>query len=171
MISSANKGEDGKVKSVTLKDGRELECDVVILGTGVRPNTKFLSGSGLEMNRDGGIVCDPFMQTNKPDIFAAGDVASIPYWPTGSRARIEHWVVALEQGTNVAFNMLDKYVPYQGIPFFWTRHYNKSMQFIGCNSVGYDKVVIKGKMKKHKFLAYYIDSQDRVVAVAGMGKA
>ena len=66
--------------------------------------------------------------------------------------------------------MLDKYVPYQGIPFFWTRHYNKSLQFIGCNSVGYEKVLIRGKMKKHKFLAYYIDSEDRVVAVAGMGK-
>ena len=155
---------------MTLKDGREIECDVVILGTGVRPNTKFLSGSGLEMNKDGGLVCDPFMQTNLPDVFAAGDVASVPYWPTGSRARIEHWVVALEQGTNVAFNMLDKYVPYSGIPFFSTRHYNKSLQFIGCNSVGYEKVVIKGKLNKHKFLAYYIDSEDRVVAVAGMGK-
>jgi len=61
LIQSANKGEDGKVKSVTLNDGREFPADVVILGTGVRPNTKFLSNSGIEMNRDGGIVCDLFM--------------------------------------------------------------------------------------------------------------
>ena len=96
MLKSANKGDDGKVKSVTLADGRELDADVVILGTGVRPATKFLQGSGVEMDRFGGIVCDPFMQTNKPDVFAAGDIASFPYWPTGSRTRIEHWVVALE---------------------------------------------------------------------------
>lgn len=61
LIKSANKGEDGKVKSVTLNDGRELPADVVILGTGVRPRTEFLKNSGIEMNRDGGIVCDPFM--------------------------------------------------------------------------------------------------------------
>ena len=155
---------------MTLSDGRELTADVVIMGTGVRPNTKFLEGSGIEMGRDGGLICDPFMQTNKPGVYAAGDIASVPYWPTGSRTRIEHWVVALEQGTNAAFNMLDKFVPYSGIPFFWTRHYNRSLQFVGCNSVGYSEVFIKGKMDKHKFLAYYINDQDQVVAVAGMGK-
>mmetsp|Transcript_12891 Transcript_12891/g.16556 ORF Transcript_12891/g.16556 Transcript_12891/m.16556 type:complete len:402 (-) Transcript_12891:113-1318(-) len=172
FMKSANPAEDDakKVKSVTLHDGTELPADVVIMGTGVRPNTAFLEGSGIEMNRDGGLVCDPFMQTNLPDVFAAGDIASVPYWPTGSRTRIEHWVVALEQGTNAAFNMLGKYVPYSGIPFFWTRHYNRSLQFIGNNAVGYDEIVFKGKKSKHKFLAYYINDKDQVVAVAGMGK-
>ena len=66
--------------------------------------------------------------------------------------------------------MLDKYVPYSGIPFFWTRHYNRSLQFIGCNAVGYKEVCVKGNMNKHKFLAYYINEKDQVVAVAGMGK-
>lgn len=108
-------------KSVTLSDGTTIDADIVIMGTGVRPNTKWLANSGIEMDRFGGIVCDPFMQTNLPDIYAAGDIASIPYWPTGGRTRIEHWVVALEQGTNAGFNMLGKFVPYSGIPFFWTR--------------------------------------------------
>lgn len=162
FIKSANASEEDpkRVKSVTLSDGQELPADLVILGTGVRPNTEFLKNSGLEMNKDGGIVCDPFMQTNLPGVFAAGDIASVPYWPTGSRTRIEHWVVALEQGTNAAFNMLDKYVPYSGIPFFWTRHYNRSLQFIGCNAVGYSDVLVRGNMKKHKFLAYYINDKD-----------
>ena len=137
----------------------------------MRPNTEWLKNSGVEIGKDGGLICDPFMQTNKPGIYAAGDIASVPYWPTGSRTRIEHWVVALEQGTNAAFNMMNKFVPYQGIPFFWTRHYNRSLQFIGNNAVGYSEVVIKGKMDKHKFIAYYINENDQVVAVAGMGKS
>ena len=66
--------------------------------------------------------------------------------------------------------MMDKFVPYQGIPFFWTRMYNKSLQFIGNNAVGYKEVVIKGKLAKGKFLAYYINENDQIVAVAGMGK-
>ena len=62
-------------------------------------------------------------------------------------------------------------MPYSGIPFFWTRHYNQSLQFIGNNAVGYSEVHITGKMDKHKFLVYYINENDQVVAVAGMGKS
>ena len=36
--------------------------------------------------------------------------------------------------------------------------------------MGYSEVIIRGKMKKGKFLAYYINDKDQVVAVAGMGK-
>ena len=105
------------------------------------------------------------------DVFAAGDVASYPYWATGSRTRTEHWVAALDQGTNAAFNMLDKYVPYEDVPFFWTRHYNKSLQVIGATEVGYSEVVVKGKKKKKdKWLAYYINDKDQVVGVAGFDK-
>ena len=169
-MKQLNADDKGNVKSVSLSDGRELDADLVIVATGVRPNTEYLKQTGIEMNRDGGIVCDPFLQTSIKDVYAAGDIASYPYWPTGSRTRTEHWITALDMGTNAAFNMMDKYVPYDTIPFFWTRHYNKSLQFIGTNAVGYKEVVIKGKMNKCKFMAFYVDEADRIVAVAGMGK-
>jgi NADPH-dependent 2,4-dienoyl-CoA reductase/sulfur reductase-like enzyme len=35
------------------------------------------------MAADGGVIVDPFMQTNYVDIFAAGDIATYAYWPTG----------------------------------------------------------------------------------------
>ena len=124
MIKEITKDEDGKVKSVVFQDGKTLEADMVIMATGVRPNTKYLEGSGIDLAKDGGIVCDPYLETNVKDVFAAGDVASYPYWPTGARTRTEHWSSALDMGTNAAFNMLDKYVPYADVPFFWTRHYN-----------------------------------------------
>ena len=156
-MKSVNEDEKGSVKSVSLSDGRELEADLVIVGTGVRPATKYLKDTGIEMNRDGGLVCDPFLETSVKDIYAAGDLASYPYWPTGSRTRTEHWAVALDQGTNAAFNMLDKHVPYSTIPFFWTRQYNKSLQFIGNNAVGYKEVHVMGDLNKCKFIALYID--------------
>ena len=124
MIKEITKDEEGKVKSVVFQDGKTLEADMVIMATGVRPNTKYLEGSGIDLAKDGGIVCDPYLETNVKDVFAAGDVASYPYWPTGARTRTEHWSSALDMGTNAAFNMLDKYVPYADVPFFWTRHYN-----------------------------------------------
>ena len=96
FLKSVNEDEKGSVKSVSLSDGRELDADLVIVGTGVRPATKYLRDTGIEMNRDGGIVCDPFLETSVKDIYAAGDLASYPYWPTGSRTRTEHWAVALD---------------------------------------------------------------------------
>ena len=153
-----------------MSDGRKLDADLVILGTGVRPRTAFLKDSGIELAADGSVLVDPFMQTNFIDIFAAGDIASYSYWPTGQRTRTEHWVNALDQGTNAAFNMLGKLVPYSSVPFFWTRHYNKSIQFVGCNN-DYAEVFYHGDVAAQKFVAYYIDSKDRVVGAAGMNNS
>jgi len=46
------------------------------------------------------------MQTSKDCAFAAGDVASVPYWYTGEKVRIEHYNEAIKQGSVAAFNML-----------------------------------------------------------------
>lgn len=56
-------------------------------------------------------------------------------------------------------------MPYGNTPFFWTRHYNKSLQFVGHNS-SYDEVFIQGNPMENKFLAFYI-KDNKVIAVAG----
>lgn len=91
-----NANADGHVTSVKLSDGSEVDCDLVVLGTGVKPATEFLKNTGIELAKDGGIVCDPFLQTNVKNVYAAGDIASYPYWPTGGRVRTEHWVTSLD---------------------------------------------------------------------------
>lgn len=48
------------------------------------------------MSAEGGLVCDPFLQTSQKDIYAAGDVAEYPFWQTGKRVRVEHWINALD---------------------------------------------------------------------------
>lgn len=157
--------EDGHVTKVVLKDGTEIEADLVIQGLGVTPNTQFLKDE-VELDRWGGVICDPFLQTTAKDVYAAGDICSFPNWQTGDRMRIEHWTVALDQGTFAAFNMMNKLVPYGEIPFFWTRMYNKSIQYVG-NAMFFDEVHIQGDVKEKKFIAFYI-KDDRVLAVSGM---
>ena len=44
-----NSNADGHVTSVKLSDGSIVECDLVVLGTGVRPATDFLKGTGIEL--------------------------------------------------------------------------------------------------------------------------
>jgi len=142
----AFKGRHGQVDKVVLSDGSEIDADLVIVGFGVRPATDFLKDSGIELRKDGGVVCDPFLQTSHKDIYAAGDICSYPYWPTGTRTRTEHWIVALDQGSFAAFNMLGKLQPYGSLPFFWTRHYNKSLQYVGDGSVGFSDIHITGDL-------------------------
>jgi apoptosis-inducing factor 3 len=79
-------------------------------------------------------------------------------------------VTALDQGTFAAFNMLGKLIPYGSIPFFWTRNYNKSLQFVG-NAQGFTEIHVDGDVAANKFIAYYINKQDQVIAVAGQGKS
>lgn len=120
-------GENGKITKVVLDNGKEIDADLVIVGFGVKPATNFIKDSGIEINKDGGVNVDVFMQTSHKDIFAAGDIAAYPYWSTGGRTRTEHWVVAQDQGSYAAWNMLGKLIPYGSIPFFWTRTYNQSL--------------------------------------------
>ena len=87
------KGTNGKVSSIVLKDSTEIACDLVVLGTGISPATDFLPSS-IERDSQGALVCDPFLSTSEKDIYAAGDIVSFPYWRTGERIRIEHYVVA-----------------------------------------------------------------------------
>ena len=162
--------EDGTVYAVILKDGTRLPVDMVIMANGVTPATKFLerTETGVKVDKDGAIICDPFMQTTNSDIFAAGDVASYPYWLSGEQIRIEHWINAGDQGQHAAYNMLGKFIPYGTTPLFWGRQYNKTLMMIGhCSS--FDEVFIQGDIPAQAFLGYHI-KDDKICAVSHQGK-
>ncbi len=74
LNNPAEKVESVAGKSrVTLKQGQELEGDILLVSTGVKTRTDFLEGSGLEI--DQGIIVDNFMRSSIENIWAAGDVA------------------------------------------------------------------------------------------------
>ena len=104
---------DGKVEKV-ITDKRAYKADLVVLSAGVRPNTAFLDGIGLEMEK-GAILTNEKGETNLPDIYAAGDCAMVhnaltgkPAWsPMGSTANIS--------GRLIAQNMLGAKLEYRGV--------------------------------------------------------
>jgi thioredoxin reductase (NADPH) len=74
-------GADGKVTAVHGTDKKTdqkvtLETDGVFVFIGLKPNTEFLQGSGVQLDEIGMIKTDGSLQTNVPGIFAAGDVRS-----------------------------------------------------------------------------------------------
>lgn len=104
---------DGKVEKV-ITDKRAYKADLVVLSAGIRPNTAFLDGIGLEMEK-GAILTNEKGETNLPDIYAAGDCAMVhnaltgkPAWsPMGSTANIS--------GRLIAQNMLGANLEYRGV--------------------------------------------------------
>ena len=66
---------NGKVESVQLSDGKQINIDCVILGIGATPNTKLAQDAGLDLGKGKGIWVDEYMRTVEPDIFAVGDCA------------------------------------------------------------------------------------------------
>ena len=96
--------EQGWVTGVRLKDGRMISGQRVVQAVGVRPNTKFLEGSGIELR--GGIVVNERMETNIPGIYAAGDVAVTIDSITLERTHNATWAAATRQGTVAGRNMV-----------------------------------------------------------------
>jgi 3-phenylpropionate/trans-cinnamate dioxygenase ferredoxin reductase subunit len=93
----------GQVERVRTKKGRVLECDMVVAGIGIVPNTELLlaAGAGVE----NGVLVDARCQTSLPDVFAAGDVTNHLH-PIFGRLRVEHWNNGYQQGRAAARSLL-----------------------------------------------------------------
>ena len=86
---------DSEVTGVKTSAG-VLGCELLIMAAGIRPNTDFLTDSGIEMFR-GTIMVDHTMKTSLEDVYAAGDCVMVtnritgkPQWsPMGSSANME----------------------------------------------------------------------------------
>jgi len=76
-------GENGKVRSVKLSNGKEIIADIVIAAIGYKPNAELAEKTGLEINSNGAIRCDNYLRTSEDNIFAVGDCSQTIGFVTG----------------------------------------------------------------------------------------
>lgn len=162
-LASGFRGDDsGAVTHTILKDGRELESSLVIVGVGARPNVELFKGQ-LELveGPPGGIKVDTSLETSTSGVWAIGDVAAFPQSrEQGTLTRQEHVAHCRASAAHAVAAMMGAAPgPYEYLPFFYSRVFSLSWQFYGSAR---GEVVHFGDFEAGKFGAYWVDG-DKVV--------
>ncbi|PID44422.1 MAG: pyridine nucleotide-disulfide oxidoreductase [Proteobacteria bacterium] len=93
-------------ESMTIITGHgEIDCDLVVLSTGVRPNTTLAQEAGLAIGSFGGILVDRRMRTSDPNIYAGGDCTEIRNLISGENMTMPLGSLANRQGRIIATNI------------------------------------------------------------------
>ena len=101
-------------RTVKLDNGKTIDADMVLLSIGVRPTLQLAKDAGLELGEAGGLLVNSQLQTNDPDIYAAGDMVEIEHRVNGKKVRIPLAGPANRQGRIAAENVLGGHHEYKG---------------------------------------------------------
>lgn len=126
---------------LALSSGESLPADEVLAAVGVRPETAWLHGSGIEV--DGGIVVDERLRTSLPEVCATGDCAA--WWSPrfATRLWVEHWDNALRAPQVAASTLLGGDAVHDPVPYFWSAQHGRMLQYAGHHGAA-DEVIRRG---------------------------
>jgi 3-phenylpropionate/trans-cinnamate dioxygenase ferredoxin reductase subunit len=159
---------DERVEKVLTSSGDTVECDAVVIGAGVRPDTMLAGKAGLEVGD--GIICDETLQTSAEGVFAAGDACSYESRIHGRRLRVEHWDHALQQGRHAARGLLGEAEPYMEVPYFFSDLADwASLEYVGP-AHEWDEIVWRGDRDAGEFSAWYIHN-GKLAAALSVGRS
>ncbi len=157
---------DGVVSSAVLGDGQTVPCELVVAGIGVQPATEMFANSGLDIGD--GILVNQYLETNHPDVFAAGDVANYQDVLFGKRRRVEHWDNAVAQGQYCARALMGERIPFKHVPYFFSDIFDLSYEYWGDSS-GADQIIYRGDLSSKSFSVWWL-RQKIVVAAFTMNR-
>lgn len=142
-----------QVEAVVTGSGKRAPCDIVVIAIGVHPEIGFLGYSGIDVKA--GVLVNQYLETNRPGIYAAGDVANF-YDPIArTRYRAEHWDNAVKQGRIAAWNMLGERQSWRTVSYFFSDVFDLSFNVAGSTDEGAERVV-RGSVEDKSFSVLYI---------------
>jgi NADPH-dependent 2,4-dienoyl-CoA reductase/sulfur reductase-like enzyme len=114
VLSDGIKAFKNKGKKVVLQSEKELNADIIILGIGVKPESKLAVEAGLEVNQRGAIIVDEYLLTSDKSIYAVGDAIEVEDYINKTKVSIPLAWPANRQGRIVADNIYGKETKYKG---------------------------------------------------------
>lgn len=105
---------EGRVREVRLASGGTLPADLVVLGTGVKPEVVLAQKAGLSVGPTGGIEVDEHLRTSDPSIYAVGDAIQVRSFVGGFVTLLPLAGPANKQGRIVADNICGRASKYEG---------------------------------------------------------
>lgn len=145
-------GEDGRVKAITTSHGDTIECQLVGLTAGVRPNIDFLKNTGIETDR--GIMVNEFLETNIENVYAIGDCAQFRTPLPGRRPVEQVWYTGRMMGECLAATISGTPTAYQPGPWF------NSAKFFDIEYQTYGTVL--GRPREGESTFYWQHPKERV---------
>ena len=159
--------DHGVLQAIT-KSGLNLPADLVVAGIGVLPNYDLFKGSGLKLT-DVGIAVNRFLQTNMPNVWAAGDITHYRDLVFERPLHIEHWDNAVEQGRHAARGMLGQIQPFEHVPYFFSDVFDLSYEFWG-DTAGAVETVYRGDVDNGRFSSWWLAENGRLLAAFVMNR-
>jgi 3-phenylpropionate/trans-cinnamate dioxygenase ferredoxin reductase subunit len=144
---------DGDQLVLQTDNDDEILVDAVIAGIGIVPNTELAQAAGIET--DDGILVDRHLRTNRPDVYAAGDVAAFYDPLLRKRRRVEHEDNALSMGEAAGRCMSGSAEPYEHSPFFYSDLFDLGYEAVGELDADLDTVA-DWHEKFRKGTVYYL---------------
>ena len=175
-VQAFEAGDDGWVRAV-ITDHGTVPTDLVVMGLGVRPNSRLAGDHGIELGPTGAIATDARMATRTEGVWAAGDCAESFHRVSQKPAWIALGTHANKQGRVVGLNVSGTHARFPGmIGTAVTKVAAMEIARTGLNlreaaAAGFDAVaeVIEGASRAH----YYPDGAPlavKIVADRGNGR-
>jgi NADPH-dependent 2,4-dienoyl-CoA reductase/sulfur reductase-like enzyme len=141
---------------VETRSGFSVEADAAVAGIGIVPDTDLAKAARLRV--EDGILVDEHLETSRPGVFAAGDVARFAAPALGKRIRVEHEDNALTMGRAAGRAMAGDRTPYAHVPFFYSDLFDLGYEAVGETDARLETVA-DWKEPFREGVVYYLESE------------
>lgn len=162
------------LKRVVTKSGKTFEADVVGVGVGIKSDLKWLDGSGIKIDK--AIVTNEYLETNLPDVYAAGDCAQFRDVIFDRQHIMGNWANATSQGAAVSKTMVHsassgqagQKTVFETASSYSINYFDGVCSFIGVTDADFaDETIFRGSVESGKMTRIFMKTIDGVMRIVG----